>query len=139
MNIKSVKQFSCILFLPLMMGLSGCAGLAMTAGGVVAQAGVDHSLGGIAQKTFTASIDDVHSATLQSLSLMDIPVTDIKEVEPGWQIKGTTDTRMIDVELEKITSNATRMQVIVKRHDDVFFKDSSTATEIIVQTAYHMN
>lgn len=134
-----VKNFRIILFFPFMIGISGCAGLAMTAGGVVAQAGVDHSLSGIAQKTFTAPIDDVHIATLQSLERMQIPVTDMNEIEPGWKIQGTTETRAIDVELEKITSNTTRMQVIVKKHDDIIFKDSSTATEIIVQTAHHMN
>ena len=138
--IQLVKNTIHILIIfPAFIILSGCASLAMTAGGVVASAGVEHTLSGIAQKTFTAPIEDVQSATLQGLEQMDIAITDMNEVEPGWMIKGTTDTRQIDVELEKITSNATRMQVIVRKHDDMFFKDSSTATEIIVQTAHLMN
>ena len=134
-----LKLFCHIFTLSVIITVSGCASLAMTAGGVVASAGVEHSLSGIAQKTFTASIDDVHSATLRGLEHMNIAVTDMNETKPGWKIKGTTDTRNIDVELEKITSNATRMQVIVTKHDDIFFKDSSTATEIIVQTAHLMD
>ncbi len=124
-----------ILFI---LTFSGCASLALTAGGLVAGAGIDHSLSGIAYKTFTAPMDELQSATLQSLENMDIAVTDMNETEPGWEIKGTTETRVIDIELEKITSNASRMRVIVTKHEDGFFKDSSTAAEIIVQTAYVM-
>lgn len=119
--------------------LSGCAGVALTAGGLVASAGVNHTLSGIAYKTFTAPIDQLQSATLEGLEKMDIAVTDMNKTDPGWNIKGTTETRDVEVELEEITSNATRMRVVVSKHEDLFSKDSSTAAEIIVQTAYVMD
>ncbi|MBC7907210.1 MAG: hypothetical protein H7Y60_10755 [Rhodospirillaceae bacterium] len=122
------------------MGLSGCAagvGLTMLGigAGTTASAGVNHTLGGIAYKTFTATPDDVHSAARNALGSMGITVEkDESDKETGLRhLAGRTRDREIDVEVEEVTPRTTRLRVVASQ--DVVFKDSATATEIIMQTA----
>ncbi|MDP6430402.1 MAG: SDR family oxidoreductase, partial [Rhodospirillales bacterium] len=61
-------------------------------------------------------------------------VTYIRETKSGWEIKGTAADREIDIELESLTRRTTRMRVVANE-GDIFFKDSATSTEIIIQTA----
>ncbi len=112
----------------------GCASVALTAGGLMAGAGVNHTLSGIAYKTFTAPLDQLHIATVKSLEYMDIDLVDMNETAPGWKIHATAIDRRIDIELEPISANASRIRVVAKKGDS-FIRDSSTAAEIIVQTA----
>lgn len=115
-------------------GLSGCAAVALTAGGIAGGAGVDHTLSGIAYKTFAAPIENVRLATLQTLKQMDMSVKDDRKVEAGWEITASANDRDINVELEALTPRTTRMRVVVNK-GEIFFKDAATGTEIIVQTA----
>ncbi|MBC7953868.1 MAG: hypothetical protein H7Z12_18875 [Rhodospirillaceae bacterium] len=122
------------------MGLSGCAGgLGLTLLGIgassTASAGINHTLGGIAYKTFTASPDDVHSAARKALSTMGIAVEkDEPNKETGVrQLSGRTRDREINVEVQEVTPRTTRLRVVASQ--DLVFKDSATATEIIMQTA----
>lgn len=122
------------------LGLSGCAGgVGLTLLGIgassTASAGINHTLGGIAYKTFTATPDDVHSATRNALNVMGITVDkDEPNKETGVrQLAGRTRDREISVEVEEVTPRTTRLRVVASQ--DVLFKDSATATEIIMQTA----
>src|ERR1700732_1497588 len=63
----------------LALGLQGCAaaGLAVAeaGAGVGLGAGIDHTMNGIAYKTFTASTNEVRFATLDALDRMGMKVT----------------------------------------------------------------
>ena len=117
--------------------LGGCAAGLVVAGagtGVAMGTGVDHTLSGITYKTFTAPIGEVRQASLRTLRTMDMAVTEDGASANGWAIKATAADRTIEIELEKLTANTTRMRVGVDK-GGIFFKDAATATEIVTQTA----
>jgi len=118
--------------------LQGCAavGLAVVGAGAGAgvSAGVDHTLNGIAYKTFAAPLNNVRFATLRTFDHMGMPLTDDEKTETGWKLSATAADRTIDIELESLTDKTTRMRVVANE-GKIFFKDSATATEIILQTA----
>lgn len=114
--------------------LVGCAPVALTAGGIAGSTGVNHTMSGIAYKTFTTPMKTLRVATLKTLNRMEIKVTQDAQSEEGWKITATAADRTIDIELEKLTPAATRMRVVTSK-GDFFFKDSATSTEIIIQTA----
>lgn len=127
-----ILRIACVMVVA--AALSGCAAVALTAGGIAAGAGVNHTLTGISYKTFNSGLKDVRRATLQALARMEIEVDQDAHSEKGWEITGAASDRKINVELEKLTPKATRMRVVVDE-GDFFFKDSATGTEIIIQTA----
>ena len=97
-------------------------------------AGVNHTLSGIAYKTFNNSLAELRAGTLRTLEDMDMTVIADSETEDGWEIKATAIEREIDIELERLTKRATRMRVVAN-DGEIFFKDAATATEIIIMTA----
>jgi hypothetical protein len=114
--------------------LGACAEIVISAGSMVAGAGVNHALGGITYKTFTAPLANTRLAALKTLSRMDMTVTGEEKTDSGWEIEATAADRDITVELESLTQTTTRMRVVAD--EGLFFlKDSATAAEIIVQTA----
>jgi outer membrane scaffolding protein for murein synthesis (MipA/OmpV family) len=129
-------------FGPLALGLllQGCAAAAIgitlaTAGaGAGMTAGVEHTLNGIVYKTFSAPANEVRFATLKTLDRMGMPLTDDQKTETGWQLSAKAKDRSVDIELESLTDMTTRIRVVANE-GIVFFKDSATATEIILQTA----
>lgn len=112
----------------------GCAPIAMTAGGIVGSAGVNHTMNGIAYKTFTSPIKAMRVATLKTLNRMEMAVTQDNKTEDGWLIAALAADRTIAIELEELTPATTRMRVVTNK-GDFFFKDGATSTEIILQTA----
>lgn len=118
--------------------LQGCAAAALTVVGtglgVGAGAGVEHTMNGIVYKTFDASLNEVRFATLKMFDHMGMPVTADRKTDEGWTLTATASDRTIDVDLERVTDKVTRMRVVANK-GDIFFKDASTATEIINQTA----
>ncbi len=113
--------------------LQGCAAIALTAGGLAAGQGIDHTLTGITYKTFSAPMNKLRLATLKTLHRLDMKVTDDTKTEEGRVIRATAALRKIEIEFEVLTKRATRMRVIVSK--GAILKDSATATEIIIQTA----
>jgi hypothetical protein len=97
-------------------------------------AGVEHTLNGVAYKTFTAPLDNVRLAALRTLNQMDMPVKIDAKTDSGWEVSATAADRAIDIELERLTDRTTRMRVVANK-GEIFFKDTATATEIILQTA----
>ena len=122
----------------LAFALQGCAAAALTVIGtglgVGAGAGVEHTMNGIVYKTFDASLNEVRFATLKMFDHMGMPVTADQKTDAGWALTATASERTIDVTLERVTEKVTRMRVVANK-GDIFFKDASTATEIINQTA----
>ncbi len=131
-----MRRFVFVLAMLAILNLGGCAGAALTAGGIAGSAGVNHTLSGIVYKTFTAPMEDLRIATLKTLNRMQIKVTSDKKAKYGWRIDGTAFERKIGIELERLTPAATRMRVTTDKGS--IFKDSATSTEIILQTAQNL-
>ena len=125
---------------PLVLGvlLQGCAaaGLAVVGAGagVGMGTGVEHELNGIAYKTFATPADAVHHATRATLARLAMPITADARTQEGWKLSASAADRTIEIELERLTPRTTRMRVVANK-GDLFFKDSATSTEIVLQTA----
>jgi hypothetical protein len=63
-----------------------------------------------------------------------MPLTTDEATKTGWQLTATASGRTLDIQLERLTDTATRMRVVANE-GWIIFKDSATATEIILQTA----
>jgi len=112
--------------------LCACEPLSLAALGVGGTAAVNHKVSGVPYRTFTAPLAKVRSASLIALARMGMTASSVKRIETGERITGRAGKRDIEVELEAITPNTTRMRVVAR--DGGFFYDGSTASEIIVQT-----
>ena len=120
----------CLAFTSLAL-LTACAPLALTAMGVGSAAGVQHTLNGIAYRTFTAPLPQVRGAAVASLNRMGIKVDSRDRSKEGEVIKATASGREIEIELDALTPNTTRMRTAVRNG---LFMDAATSTEIILQT-----
>jgi hypothetical protein len=122
--------------LPFLLGVAflttGCAPLALTAAGVGGAAGVSHTMGGYTYKTFTRPVDKVRSAALGALKKMAIKFESSQKTGEGEVIKAKSGDRDIEIALDVISPNTTRMRTIAKRGPLIY--DSATSTEIILQT-----
>lgn len=114
--------------------LQGCVATALTVASLAGTAGLDHTLEGIAFKTFTEPLDEVQSAIIETLDRMEIALLDTDQTGDGWEFTAEASDRKIEIQLESLTPNTTRMRVVANE-GDIFLKDSATASEIIVQTA----
>jgi len=120
------------LAVPALAGaLSACDPITLTALGVGAAAGVQHTLTGIAYKTFSMPLPKVRTAVNGALAHMDIQVGATEKIDNGVRIKARAADRDIEIDLEALTSKTTRMKSTARNG---FFMDSATATEIILQT-----
>lgn len=115
----------------------GCAAsalqpIAVALAGAGTSTAISHSLNGTAYRTFAAPLAEVKAASLDTLSLMGIRVDGFETTDHGETITGRASRRSVDIELEPISSKATRMRVVTKNGG--IFYDGATATEIVLQT-----
>ncbi|HEX6138613.1 MAG TPA: DUF3568 family protein [Casimicrobiaceae bacterium] len=113
--------------------LPGCAAVALTAVGVGMATGVSHTLGGIVYKTFAAPQPKVRRSTVAALGRMQIRIVESKQDGDTEVIKARAADRDIEVEIESLTPNTTRLSVTAIK-DGGIIRDAATATEIILQT-----
>ena len=113
-------------------GAVGCESVFMTMAGVGASAGLTHQMSGYASKTFTENLSRVGLAAVSALIFMDMKVDSAEKSGAGEIIRATAAGRKIEIELEALSPNTTRMSAIARR--DTMMLDSATAAEIIVQT-----
>jgi hypothetical protein len=125
--LKSFLAVSALLL------LAACDPLSLTMAGVGAGAGVGHELGGIVYKTFTASEPQVKKACFGAFKRMAIKVGSVEKIDGGERIKATAGDRNIEIELDSLTPNTTRMRAVARK-DGGIIVDSATAVEIINQT-----
>lgn len=111
---------------------TGCSPLAITALGVGGPAGVNHAMNGASYRTFTAPMPAVRVAAVQALGRMGIRVDNTDKQNEGELIKASASERDIEIELEAVSANATRMRSVTKR--GVFIYDTATSDEILQQT-----
>jgi len=113
--------------------LTGCGGpLALTALGVGAGAGVNHTMSGYTYRTFSESLPRVRKATLLALNRMSIKVESTGKMTNGETISAKTSERSIELELEAISPKTTRLRSVARK--SMFVMDSATAEEVIAQT-----
>jgi hypothetical protein len=113
--------------------LGGCAAVGLTALGVGMATGVSHTLGGMVYKTFTAPQTQVKRATQGALGRMQVQVVKSERNGSTETIVAKAGDRDIDIVLESLTPNTTRMKVTAKQNGG-FLWDGATATEVILQT-----
>jgi len=132
------RSLNRLLPLALAVLLQGCAtaGLAVlgAGAGVGMGTGVEHELSGVGYKTFATPVDSVHHATRATLARLAMPITADTRTKDGWTLTASAADRTIDIDLERLTPRTTRMRVVANK-GALFFKDSATSTEIILQTA----
>ena len=132
--VRSIRRFAWLLGVVLVTQGCAAAGVAMlgVGAGTAAGTGTAYTLDGIAYRTFTAALDDVRRATATSLKRMDMRVKTDQATESGRAIVALAADRTVSIELERLTSRATRMRVTAKQN--AIFRDRATAGEIIAQT-----
>lgn len=122
-----------LLLWPLILGLSGCAAAALTAAGVGGGVFASHQMGGLAYRTFSEPLPKVRSAVLAAFKRMAIKPEKTEKTELGETLFARAGDRSIEVELEALTPNTTRIKAVVRRDGGVVV-DAATAIEIINQT-----
>lgn len=127
----AAEHWCCCLALTSISLLTACVPLSLTAVGVGSAAGVQHTLNGIVYRTFTAPLPQVRGAAIASLNRMGIKVDSHDKSKEGEVIKAKASGREIEIELDALTPNTTRMRTAVRNG---LFMDSATSTEIILQT-----
>ena len=113
--------------------MTACEPVSVTMLGLGAGTGIGHQLGGIVYKTFTEPQEKVKKASLAALKRMAVKVDSIGKIDNGEIIKARAADRNIEIELEALTPNTTRMRAVARKNGGILV-DSSTAVEIIVQT-----
>ena len=114
-------------------GLCGCAAVGLTALGVGMGTGVGHHLGGMVYKTFTAPQAQVKRAAQSALGRMQVKVVKSERSGSTETITAKAGDRDIDIVLEALTPNTTRMKVTARQSGGLL-TDGATATEVILQT-----
>jgi hypothetical protein len=89
--------------------------------------------GGTAYKTYAASADDVHRAAQSALHHMAIVVDSDQRTATGWSMFAHAADRQINVDVERLTPNTTRLSVVANQQS--MLKDKATAAEIVAQTS----
>jgi len=118
---------------PALVAASGCASIGVTLAGLGAGVGMNHYTNNVTSRTFTEPLADVREAVHAALKRMAIPVANTAENGAATTITAKAGGREIEIELEPITVNTTRMQSIARREGSLSL-DSATAGEIIAQT-----
>lgn len=128
---RALQPAQSIAAIALSIALAGCDPISLTAMGVGAAYGVQHTLSGISYRTFSVPLPQVRTAVMGALRHMDIKVASKEQIENGERLLARAADRDIEVELEAITPKATRMRSTARSG---LFRDAATATEIILQT-----
>lgn len=112
--------------------LFGCETLALTTLGIGGSAAVNHQMANTPSRTFTVPLTKVKNASIAALRRMGIEAGEVRKIDTGEVITARVGNREIEVELESVTAQTTRMRVVARNGG--FFHDGATAAEIIAQT-----
>ena len=107
--------------------LSGCGG---GAGGETRGAGVEYPLTGVAYRTVHADLTAVKRAAVQALKQLDMNPSGAVNTDRGAKVLAATSSLKIKVEMERITSRATKVYVDAKTR---VLRDKATGAEILRQ------
>src|SRR5262245_1123773 len=90
--------------------LAACNPFAATAIGVGASAGIQHTVSGIAYRTFSAPLPNVRAAVRDALDHMQIRIGSTYKIDNGVRFRARASDIEIEIDLESLTGNATRMR-----------------------------
>lgn len=118
--------------------LSGCAAVGVALLGAGATAGAAHHMGGVNFRTFTEPFVKVERAALAALQRMGITIESTEKVDDNTTlIRASTPARSIEVQLELLTPQTTRMKSVAY-HAGGLLVDGATGSEIISQTEFSL-
>ena len=112
--------------------LAGCETVAVALLGAGASSAIRYNLDGIAGRTFTAPLAAVKSASLAALERMGLTLDGTSSFDTGETIYARAPNRDIEIEIEPITQQTTRLSVTAKSGS--LLSDNSTAVELVAQT-----
>src|SRR5258706_299216 len=112
--------------------LSACEPVAIALLGAGASVAFRYNMDGVASRTFTASSADVRTASLGALERMGLTMDTSTPTEGSEIIYARAPSREIELELEPITKQATRLRVTARGSS--LFYDNATAIELVQQT-----
>jgi len=121
------------LLIALCLSLSGCAAVATGLVSVGAGLGISHHISGTNYRTFTEPLLRVKNAALTALKRMAINVESTEKTKSGEVLKASVGDRRIEVEIEALTPNATRMRSVAIYRGGLVL-DAATGLEIVAQT-----
>ena len=104
------------------VSLTGCVAAATSAAGMGGSAAITHTMNGITYRTFTAPQAKVRFATIRALDRMQIKlISDSMQDKSNIRlVTAKSSERKIEIQLEPISPNTTRMRVIAKKRVWIF-------------------
>jgi len=129
MGKSSISRRLALLFSVIL--LAGCESIMLSAMSVGASTGISYAMNGFASRTFTAPVSEVREASVLALALMELKVSEEQIEEQGTYILAESGEYRIEVFLEPISENTTRVRTLV---NESWTLDRATAEEIIAQT-----
>jgi hypothetical protein len=127
-----MARYGILILLGVCLLLAACEPVAIALLGGGASTVLRYNLDGVAARTFTAPAAAVKGASLAAMERMGLAIESTDKFDDGEIIRARAPNREIEVELEPITKEATRMR-ITARGGSLFY-DNATAVEIVQQT-----
>ncbi len=112
--------------------LAACEPIAVAMLGAGASTALRYNLDGVASRTFTAPLAAVRSASLAALQRMGIALHGTDTYDNGELIFARAENRDIEIEVEPITTQATRVRITARGGSLLY--DNATAVELVQQT-----
>ena len=127
-----MARYGILLALGLCLLLAACepVAIALLGGGVSTV--LRYNLEGVAARTFTAPAASVKSASLAALERMGLALDRTESLETSELIRARSPNRDIEIELEPITEQLTRMRITARSTSLLY--DTATAQELVQQT-----
>jgi len=127
-----MARFGMLLLIALCLPLAACDTVAIALLGGGASTILRYNLDGVAARTFTAPAESVKRASLAALERMGLEINGTEPLETGEVIHARAPTRDIDIEVEQITKQLTRVRIMARGGS--LFYDNATAAELVAQT-----
>ncbi len=131
---RKIRESVAVLGAYLLLGglLSGCAAVVVGGTAATAQAGIEYTITGVAYRTVNADLTATKKAAKKALEQLGMNPSGPVTTNEGAKIVAITANLNIYVELERITSRATKISVDAKA--GIVKKDKATAAEILRRT-----
>jgi len=127
-----MARYSAILLVGACLLLAACEPVAIAILGAGASTALRYNMDGVASRTFTAPVAAVKSASLAALERMGLALDSTTSFDAGETIFARAQNPDIEIELEPISKQATRIRIIAKGGS--LFYDNATAYELVQQT-----
>jgi len=127
-----MARYGILLLIGVCLPLAGCDTLAIALLGGGVSTVLRYNLEGVAARTFTAPAASVKGASLAALQRMGLGLEGTESLETSELIRARSANRNIEIELEPITEQLTRMRISARSTSLLY--DTATAQELVQQT-----